>query len=148
MAARRAALGLSQSALAERAGTTRHNISSIESGKRPCGREMQHRIRRALVEYPSIVLDRNRQQVMQIADRYAVRHVRVFGSVARGSERPDSDIDLLVELPESGRVRAHVGFRDDVQRLLATRVDVMADRSDPSESDRALRQARIEAVPL
>mgnify|MGYP001559526031 FL=1 len=31
--------------------------------------------------------------------RYGARHIRVFGSVARGEERPDSDVDFLVELP-------------------------------------------------
>lgn len=34
--------------------------------------------------------------------RYAAANPRVFGSVARGDARPDSDIDLLVDLPPDG----------------------------------------------
>lgn len=32
--------------------------------------------------------------------QYGARRIRVFGSVARREERPDSDIDFLVDLPE------------------------------------------------
>jgi predicted nucleotidyltransferase len=31
--------------------------------------------------------------------QYGGRRIRVFGSVARGEERPDSDIDFLVDFP-------------------------------------------------
>jgi len=31
--------------------------------------------------------------------QYGARRIRVFGSVARGDERPDSDIDFLVDFP-------------------------------------------------
>lgn len=34
-----------------------------------------------------------------IAAQYGASRLRVFGSVARGEEAPDSDIDFLVELP-------------------------------------------------
>lgn len=38
-------------------------------------------------------------QLVDLAAQYGASHLRVFGSVARGQERPDSDIDFLVELP-------------------------------------------------
>jgi hypothetical protein len=31
--------------------------------------------------------------------QFGARRIRVFGSVARGEERPDSDIDFLVDFP-------------------------------------------------
>lgn len=34
-----------------------------------------------------------------LGSQYGARHIRVFGSVARGEERPDSDVDFLVEFP-------------------------------------------------
>ena len=37
--------------------------------------------------------------IKALGSRYGARHIRVFGSVARGEERPDSDVDFLVELP-------------------------------------------------
>jgi predicted nucleotidyltransferase len=33
----------------------------------------------------------------QIEEQYPIRLIGVFGSVARGEERPDSDVDILIE---------------------------------------------------
>jgi predicted nucleotidyltransferase len=41
-----------------------------------------------------------REEVLAIARRYRLRHVRVFGSAARGEFTPRSDVDLLAEFPE------------------------------------------------
>ena len=38
-------------------------------------------------------------QLTDLAALYGASHLRVFGSVARGQERVDSDVDFLVELP-------------------------------------------------
>jgi predicted nucleotidyltransferase len=38
-------------------------------------------------------------QLSGLVAMYGASHLRVFGSVARGQERPDSDVDFLVELP-------------------------------------------------
>ena len=43
---------------------------------------------------------RSRRDLIHAAcRRYGARRIRVFGSVARGDERPDSDVDFLVDLP-------------------------------------------------
>ncbi len=34
-----------------------------------------------------------------LGEQYGAQHIRVFGSVARREERPDSDVDFLVEFP-------------------------------------------------
>lgn len=41
-------------------------------------------------------LRNNREKILAIAKDCGLTDVRVFGSVARGEERPDSDIDILV----------------------------------------------------
>jgi len=41
-------------------------------------------------------LRKNREKILELAKESGVCDVRVFGSVARGEERPDSDIDILV----------------------------------------------------
>jgi len=43
-----------------------------------------------------------RHEILSVAARHGARNVRVFGSILRGDDRPDSDIDLLVEV-EPGR---------------------------------------------
>jgi predicted nucleotidyltransferase len=40
-------------------------------------------------------LRKKREQIMSLAAKHGARNVRVFGSVARGEEGPDSDIDFL-----------------------------------------------------
>jgi predicted nucleotidyltransferase len=56
-----------------------------------------------------------------------MHNVRVFGSVARGDDCVDSDIDLLVEV-EMGRTYLDlVAFWQDVQELLGCNVDVITE---------------------
>ncbi len=40
-----------------------------------------------------------RDTIHALGRRFGAGHIRVFGSVARGEERPDSDVDFLVEFP-------------------------------------------------
>lgn len=49
------------------------------------------------------LVDAKRDEIKAIVSRHGGRSVAIFGSVARGEERADSDIDFLVELdPEPG----------------------------------------------
>jgi predicted nucleotidyltransferase len=45
-----------------------------------------------------MTIEKNREEILRIAARYGARNVRVFGSVAQGEDRFDSDVDLLVEM--------------------------------------------------
>jgi predicted nucleotidyltransferase len=42
-------------------------------------------------------LRNQRQAIIAASQQYGARRIRIFGSVARGEERPDSDIDFLVD---------------------------------------------------
>jgi predicted nucleotidyltransferase len=49
-----------------------------------------------------MLLDELRQKkdvIAALGAEYGARRIRVFGSVARGQERPDSDVDFLVDFP-------------------------------------------------
>ena len=74
--------------------------------------------------------------------RFCYRAVRVFGSVVHGENRPDSDVDFLVDL-ESGRTIFDLaGFLGDLRDLLGTEVDVVESRSiHPYIRDRVLAEA-------
>jgi uncharacterized protein len=56
-----------------------------------------------------------------------IRHAAVFGSVARGDNRPDSDLDILVEFePEAeGSVYEYVRLKDYIAGLFDGPVDVI-----------------------
>jgi uncharacterized protein len=59
-----------------------------------------------------------REEIMAAAKRHGIANVRVFGSVAREEERPDSDIDLLIDL-ERPVVQGlgFLDFKDEVEVL-------------------------------
>jgi hypothetical protein len=52
----------------------------------------------------------------------------VFGSVARGTARRDSDIDFLVEMEEGRSLLDHAALVLDLERLLKRSVDVASER--------------------
>ncbi len=75
---------------------------------------------------PDYVL-RNREAILKLARRYGIRRVRIFGSVARGQARPDSDVDFLVDFEPGRSLLDQVGFEQDVQELLGRPVDVVVE---------------------
>jgi predicted nucleotidyltransferase len=91
------------------------------------------------------VLDRHREEILALAARRGATNVRVFGSAARGTSRPDSDVDLLVSFDAGRSLLDLIGFKHDVEDLIHRPVDVVTDRAlSPYIRDRVL----AEAVPL
>ena len=88
-------------------------------------------------------LETKRQEILDVAARHGARNVRLFGSTARGEARPDSDIDLLVEMDADRSLLDLVGLGQDLEALLAHKVDVLTDASlHPALRDRILAEAR------
>ena len=74
-------------------------------------------------------LQSRRQDILRIAARHGACNIRLFGSAARGEDRPESDLDLLVEM-ESGRSLLDlVALSQDLEELLHRKVDVLTDTS-------------------
>jgi uncharacterized protein len=65
-----------------------------------------------------------REDLLSIAARHGAHHVRVFGSVARGEEGPESDVDILVELEPGRSLLDQAGLIIDLEEFLACKVDV------------------------
>jgi len=61
-----------------------------------------------------------------LAQQHGARRVRVFGSVARGEERPDSDVDVLVDLPRGYDLfRQRLELQQNLEALLGRHVDLV-----------------------
>lgn len=161
--AARTAAGLTQAQLAARAGTSQSAVARYESGAAsPSVRTLERLLRAAgqrieLASQPTETpanlagarmrrLRALRAQIEQAVRRAGARNVRVFGSVARGEDQPDSDVDLLVDFD----VRKHgamplIRLRRQLGQLLGEHVDlVTADLLRPEVAARAT----AEAVPL
>jgi uncharacterized protein len=90
-------------------------------------------------------VDQKRAEVLRAAARHGARNVRVIGSVARGEARPDSDLDLLVELEGGRSLLDHAALVIELESLLGCKVDVATEQGlRPRVRDRVLS----EAVPL
>jgi predicted nucleotidyltransferase len=57
---------------------------------------------------PYELVIRKRQEILALAQRRGAKNIRIFGSVSRHEARPDSDIDLLIDL-EPGRSLLEAG---------------------------------------
>lgn len=126
-----AAAGLSQREIAAAIGRSQPEVSRLLRfhGRTPLGR----------------TLEQHRAAVIRAASEAGVSNVRVFGSVARGEDTADSDIDLLVELRDGTTLFALARLEQQLTALLGASVDVVPARS--------LRQnvrasALADAVPL
>jgi len=148
---------MSQEELATRAGVTQSVISAYESGHRQpaiptlaalvdaAGYELVMGLRRQPRRIGRLSgpvgrrVRRRRHDLVAAAAAHGVKNLRVFGSVARGQDRPDSDVDLLVDLPPGlglfglGRVQA------ELEAILGTQVDLV-----PAQDLKPGVRARVE----
>ena len=67
-----------------------------------------------------------RDEIVATAHRRRARHVRVFGSVSRGTAGPSSDLDLLVDFDPDASLLDQVGLIQDLEALLGVPVDVVS----------------------
>ena len=67
--------------------------------------------------------------VLQIAARHGASNVRLFGLVARGEKRPDSDIDLLIDRDTDRGCGNDLGQAEEPETLLHRHVDLPLARS-------------------
>ena len=82
---------------------------------------------------------------MTLAARRGAQNVRVFGSVARGEDTEDSDVDLLVDLADDVGLVGLIGLERELSQLLDRKVDVVPARAlKPGVATSAL----TEAIPL
>jgi predicted nucleotidyltransferase len=65
-----------------------------------------------------------REEIVRLGERFGVRNIRVFGSVARGEATPDSDLDLLVDVDRGHGYFDMAGFALGVEDQLGVLTQV------------------------
>jgi hypothetical protein len=64
-------------------------------------------------------------KITPVLREYDVGKASLFGSVVRGEDSPDSDIDILVEFSGEKSLMDLAGLRIDLEELLGRKVDVL-----------------------
>jgi len=83
-----------------------------------------------------------REQIAEVARRHGAKAVRVFGSVARGTAAPGSDLDLLISLDSQRSLIDLIAIKQELEDLLGRRVDVVTEAAlSPYIRDEVLREA-------
>jgi uncharacterized protein len=139
----RTGAGLSQAELAARARVTQSVISAYESGHRQpalptlaalieaAGYELTTDIRRQPGRLSKLSgpvgqrVRRRRHDLIAAAAAHGVTNLRVFGSVARGTDRPDSDLDLLADLPPDMGLLGLGRAQAELEAILGSPVDLV-----------------------
>ncbi len=80
---------------------------------------------------PSEALNLHREAIRRIVAAHRASNPRVFGSVLRGEDDSDSDLDLLIDGEPGFSLFDMGGIYADLQDLLGTRVDILTPASLP-----------------
>ena len=150
--------GLTQTELAVRANIAQSVVSAYESSSREPSLETLRRLVTATGFDMDIVLipatpksprklsvEQNQARLRRVLRRLGGRNVRLFGSVARGDDGPESDIDLLVDIGPTVGLFSLGRMRSEAERILGSSVDVVpANSLKPDVAERVL----AEAIPL
>jgi len=87
---------------------------------------------------------RDKGRIEALARKHGASNLRVFGSVARGVNREDSDVDFLVDFEPSRTLFDLIGLRLDLKELLDVEVELVTPGSLRYLRERVL----AEAIPL
>ena len=77
----------------------------------------------------SLTLSLLKQNKAELARRFAVRELSLFGSTARGTARADSDVDVLVSLDGPANSERYFGVQFYLEDLLGCSVDLVTDKA-------------------
>lgn len=89
----------------------------------------------------ALVLE-HKAEILSVATRHGARAIRLFGSVARGDARPESDVDLLVDLEPGRSLLDVIAIKQDLEEILGRPVDVVTEAAlSPYLRQRVLAEA-------
>lgn len=90
------------------------------------------------------LVEEQRDEVLRVARDHGAEAIRLVGSVARGEESAESDVDFLVRFEPGRSLFDQAGLVHDLEQLLGVNVDVISE-GGLRDSDVALRE---DATPL
>ena len=87
-------------------------------------------------------LHKRRVEILELAERYGANNLRLFGSVARGDDTDNSDVDILIVLEPGRSLMDHAALKVELEDLLGRSVDIATESGLKSKfRERILREA-------
>jgi len=93
---------------------------------------------------PSEVLPQHRDAIRQLVEQAGMANPRVFGSVLRGEDQEDSDLDLLVDPAPRTSLLDLAGLQIEIEAQTGVKVDLLTPKCLPLK----LRQKVLEEAQL
>ncbi len=90
------------------------------------------------------IIESKRDEINGLVRQHRGRTASLFGSVARGDDTPESDIDFLVEFEAGSSLFDLMDLQEALEQLLGVSVDVVSLGGLKDRDDHILR----EAVPI
>lgn len=76
-----------------------------------------------------MIISQIQEKTLPIFNEYGISYAGVFGSVSRGEERQDSDVDLLVRFSKPMGMFSYMKFIRSLESAIGRKVDVVTDKS-------------------
>jgi uncharacterized protein len=95
---------------------------------------------------PPLTLDELKSKAVPVLESAGVSKAAVFGSYARGDNRPDSDIDILIEPPDRFSLLDHSGLKIELEEALGKSVDVVTYNSIKPRIRENVLSAQIQLI--
>lgn len=88
------------------------------------------------------VLQEKKGEILALAAKHGASNVRLFGSVTRGEDHEDGDVDFLVDMQESRSLFDLIGLQQDIEKAIGRKVDILTPNGiNRYMKDRILREA-------
>ena len=82
-----------------------------------------------------------KEKILPVLKKYGIKKASLFGSIVRDEQTERSDIDLLVELPETASLLELASLKLDLEEILQSKVDVLTfDSLHPLLKDKILQE--------
>ncbi|MCK7458057.1 nucleotidyltransferase family protein [Idiomarina aminovorans] len=92
------------------------------------------------MKHLSALLRKHSKEIQKIVEKHHAKNVKVFGSVALGTESTDSDIDLLIETTPETTMFDVGAIKYELNKLLGIEVDVLTPNSLPMQFRNKIEQ--------
>jgi len=72
-------------------------------------------------------IEKIKEKIIPVLNKHGIIHAGLFGSIVRGEITPDSDIDVLIEIPEHSNISLFdlAGIEMELEEILKRKVDLL-----------------------